>query len=364
MNLHNCLITLLCLLLSCNKGDARNVPGLVWDAPRTICEGGYARIHPLADGSLMLTYTLSGTCYVRTSSDGGSSWGDPVTVMEAFDYSGIRIRCVNSEFAQLRSGRIIFAANLRPQDSKSSIFPFSIAIAISDDGGVTWSERRAIYEPPLWDEDVSKGAWEPFVMELPDGRVQVYFTDNTPHYISGDKRGNNISYVESTDGGDTWSKETIVCHTPGGWDGMPVVAQLGGRLYLAVEHKDKRGSAYPMEIKIRSTGPEGTWDGDSVCVGDEGIYCGAPYIIRTDNYFVVSCQSARGSDTPLEDKHAVPAVWFGSQPDRLIRADDAMTINQARYSGLWNSLCPLDGDSFFLLTQHRGSVVLIKGTIR
>lgn len=362
MKMRTILITIL-LLASCSKGVARKDPAVSWGFPKTVCEGGYGRIHLLEDGTLMLTYTISGDCFVRKSEDGGTSWGEPVLVMGAFDYEGISIRCVNPEFTQLKSGRIVFASNLRPQDGKSTIHPYAIAIATSEDGGLTWSERKTVYAPPLWNEDVKKGAWEPFMTELPDGRLQLYFTDNTPHYMSGDKRGNNISVIESRDGGESWSKETIVCHTPGGWDGMPVVAQKDGKLYLVVEHKDKRGSNNPMEIMVRSTGADMAWNGDTAVIRDEGYYCGAPYIIRTENYFVVSCQSAFGSDEPLEEKHSAPAVWYGKSPDKMKRAGEAIRIDQTKFSGVWNSLCPLDGDSFFLVTQHRGKIMIVKGTI-
>ena len=99
-------------------------------------------------------------------------------------------------------------------------------------------------------------------------------------------------------------------------------------------------------------------------MGHEGIYCGAPYIIRTDGYFVVSCQSAKGSDTPLADTHAIPAVWFGPSVDNLTEAPQPVDIDQTQYSGLWNSLCPVGGDSFFLVTQSRAKILIVKGTIK
>jgi len=355
--MYTIFILLTVLLGGCSKEALQHEPTLSWSEQRTVCKGGYGRIHPLSDGSLMLTYSLSGSCYARTSRDGGLNWGEPVLIAEAFDYEGVRIRCSNPEFVQLSSGKILFATNLRPTDNKSTVHPFSIAIATSEDRGETWSSLKTVYAPPLWDEDVSKGAWEPFPMELPGGIVRVYFTDNTPHYSTGDTRGNNISYVESIDGGETWSGAQIVCHTPGGWDGMPVVASLDGQLYLSVEHKDKRGSNYPMEIKIYR-------EGEPVIVGHDGCYCGAPYIIRTRNYFVVSCQSAKGSDTPLADTHSIPAVWFGTSVDKLVEAPKPVDIDQTQYSGLWNSLCPLGGDSFYLVTQSRGKIIIVKGKIK
>lgn len=138
---------------------------------------------------------------------------------------------------------------------------------------------------------------------------------------------------------------------------MPVVASLDGSLYLSVEHKDVRGSKYPMEVKIYR-------DGEPVILGHRDTYCGAPYIIRTDNYFVLSCQSAKGSDTPLADTHSVPAVWFGKTVDDMREAPQPLDIDQTQYSGLWNSLCPIGGDSFYLVTQSRAKIIITKGTIK
>lgn len=368
MNKRASILILLLVMMSCSKSVSGTE--INWSAPRTVCSGGYGRMHPLQDGSLMLTYSLSGNSYARISQDGGSTWGSPVLIMEAFDHDGVLVRCSNPEFVQLSAkhpshpGRILFVSNLRPADKKSTVHPFAIAISVSDDGGLNWSERQTIYAPPLWDEDVSKGAWEPFPMELPNGNIQVYFTDNTPYYSTGDTRGNNISWVESSDGGDSWGEARIVCHTPGGWDGMPVVTTLEDRYYLAVEHKDERGSNIAMEIKVRTTGPDFAWNGESFIVGHSGYYCGAPYIIRTENYFVVSCQSAKGSDTPLADTHSIPAVWYGKEMSELEEAGKPVNIDQTQYSGLWNSMCPLGGDSFYLVTQSRGKIIIVKGTIR
>lgn len=361
------------MLCCCSKGNGIAEPVLTWGEPITVCKGGYGRVHPLADGTLMLVYSLGGSDYGRISKDGGSTWGEPAMIMESYVHQGVTIRCSNPEFAQLSGsnpyhpGRIIFAANMRPENKKSTVHPFSIVISVSDDGGRTWSARKPVYEPPLWDEDVSKGAWEPFVLELPDGRVQIYFTDNTPYYAVGDTRSNNISYIESSDGGDTWSKETIVCHTPGGWDGMPVIAMQGGRLHLVVEHKDARGSDKAMELMLRTSTEDFSWkkaSGTVVSIGEEGYYCGAPYIINTGKYLIVSGQSAKGSTEPLVDKYSVPAVWYGSSPASLKPASRPLDIDQSQYSGLWNSLCPLGEDSFLLITQHRSKILIVKGIIK
>lgn len=372
-----------------SKGNRLTVE---WGNPVEVSQGGYGRVHRLDDGRLMACYSRGGNAYIRFSEDSGSSWSDETKVMDGFTHTNENgsalLRCANPEFTQLSAsnpshpGRIILAVNLRPKDNKSTVHPFSIVCTVSDDAGKTWSRRRAVYDSRTWDEDASKGAWEPFVMELPDGRVQIYFTDNTPYFAKGDRRSNNISVVESTDGGDSWSGERIVCHSEGGWDGMPVVTLVNDRLYLAVEHKDERGPKVPMEMCLMTCTLEDNWSKEIPLgskqrfspYGDTGVYEGAPYIIHTDNYFVLSFQSAGGSEETLKDVHSVPEVRVcpiaDAGKDKLGRFNKMeggfrpMDIDQTKFSGLWNSLCHLGGDDFLCVTQHRGRIFIIPGKIK
>ena len=131
-----------------------------------------------------------------------------------------KVHAANPEFAQLSEsnphhpGRIIFACNYRPfntdpaavDDDKyaSSVYPYTIAIKTSDDNGQTWSVLNHVYKSDVWKENALRGCWEPFVLELPDGTVQIYFADETPYWRVGSK-WQNISVIESKDGGDSWS---------------------------------------------------------------------------------------------------------------------------------------------------------------
>ena len=372
------------------KGKAARIE-VKWETPVDVTVGGYGRVHALNDGSYMLAYSRKGNIYVRFSKDGARTWGDETLAMQGFEHTTDKgtavLRCSNPEFAQISAsnpshpGRIILASNLRPKDNKSTVHPFSIVCAVSDDGGATWSARRPVYDSRTWDEDASKGAWEPFVMELPDGRMQVYFTDNTPYFAKGDRRSNNISVVESTDGGDSWSSERIVCHSEGGWDGMPVVTLVDGRLYLAVEHKDQRGGKVPMEMCLMTCPLEDNWSAEIPLGSPQrfapyaatGVYEGAPYLIHTDNYFVLSFQSADGAENTLKDVNSVGEVRIcpiaDAKQDKLgrFRAMQGgfrpMNIDQQTGSGLWNSLCHLGGDRFCCVSQHKGHIWITEGTI-
>lgn len=66
----------------------------------------------------------------------------------------------------------------------------------SRDCGLTWSQSVVIY---------SGACWDPFIMELPDGRLQCYFSDSKPRYESY-----SYSVIESFDGGYTWGVKTTI----------------------------------------------------------------------------------------------------------------------------------------------------------
>ncbi|MBO4447821.1 MAG: exo-alpha-sialidase [Bacteroidales bacterium] len=367
-----------------------------WGSPVQICSGGYGRIKRLADGKLLLAYSNGGNINVRPSTNNGSSWGSAVPVMKSFNVSNSRgsalVVCANPEFAQISAanpdhpGRIIMAGNFRPRVSSSdtspkpSIYPYSIAISHSDDGGASWSDTTVVYRSKRWSDDASKGCWEPFVLELPDGTLQIYFTDNTPYGANNaddlpyvNTKGNNISVIESHDGGDSWSGERIVCHTESpagmGWDGMPVATLIDGRIFLAVEHKDIVGGNYPMTIQLNST--QRFYPFVQSTALNSGCYRGAPYIITTDNYVVLSYQSAEGSSSVFTSENSVPEVraisleeWKNGSDAKMDKSFRPMPgIDQTADSGLWNSLCDLGEDRIFCVTQYKGRIYITQGKI-
>ncbi len=72
-----------------------------------------------------------------------------------------------------------------------------IYYCISKDNGKSWSNEEIIYQGTNW---------EPFLLQLPDGRVQCYFTDCNPSI--GDS---GTSVIISSDNGNSWSAKTVVC---------------------------------------------------------------------------------------------------------------------------------------------------------
>ena len=372
---------------------------VVWEEPQRVTKGGYPRVHRLNDGRLMMSYARSACNYCRFSDDDGLSWSEQehkvMTHFLAENENGkARLTASNPEFAQLSAenpyhpGRIIFACNYRPKwirsgsgdEDMSSVHPYTISIRTSDDCGLTWSDLKHVYMSERWDENVLRGCWEPFVLELPDGTVQIYFADETPYWKKKSK-WQNISVIESKDGGDTWSEPRVVSQNGGHRDGMPVVAIHDGILLMAIETAETGTRLYPAVVcnKIEDNWKEPVMKDSEYrfhpfrrSLKSDIAYAGAPYIISTDNYIVYSYQISDESDTVEGNNARHAAMEVQVCPKNEVRdgffhsmraSSRPIDVDQSTQNAVWNSLCDLGGDEVLAVSQFNGHVYLVRGKI-
>ena len=406
-NFFNIFLTLLVLIsgltidVNAAGKKGKQTIKVVWDQPEKIVRGGYPRVHRLNDGRLMLCYSSSANTYVRFSDDDGYTWTeDAQVVMKHFSVDNelgkAKVHAANPEFAQLsednphKPGRIIFACNYRPMNPdpkaegddrfRSSVFPYTIAIKTSDDDGKTWSAMKHVYKSEVWDHNALSGCWEPFVLELPDGTVQIYFADETPYYKKG-SNWQNISVIESYDGGTTWSVPRVVSQNGSGRDGMPVVMLMDDMIYMAVETSEPGTRLYPVVVSCTL---EENWRNPVLkdspnrfhpfkkSLQSDVVYSGAPYIIATDNYIVYSYQIADISDDKEDNdsRHAAMEVQVCPKSEvkngcfyTMRAATRPIDLDQWSETALWNSLCDLGNDQILAVSQYNGYVYLVRGKI-
>ena len=391
-----------------------------WETPKPArtankpeLSGGYPRIHRLNDGRLMLSYSLSGNGCARFSSDEGKTWGAQTEVMSYFDKTSnsvsARMTASVPDFAQLSAGnpyhpgRIIYASNYRPRElvngkttdntGWTTVHPYTISISVSDDAGKTWSARKHLYKSGIWDENVTVGCWEPFVLELPDGTVQIYFADETPYYPASSRH--NISVIESKDGGNTWGEVRVVAQNSANRDGMPVATLLGDKILLAVESTD--GVHKRLHPIVICNPIQGCWSttvgkGDShrfhpftTSLKSDLVYSGAPYIITTDNYIVYSYQI---SDwwKPTEELSKEELVSLAKQKNVEAHSELEVQVclksevtdgffytmrspsrpfklDQKSEKAVWNSLCDLGNDEILAVSQKGNLMYTVRGKI-
>jgi sialidase-1 len=123
--------------------------------------------------------------YVRRSTDDATSWGAPVLVTAEDGYHVMN----NARVIQLRSGRLLApVATTRQVGTKND--DFRTFVYHSDDDGRTWKRGRTSLSAP------KRGAMEPGVIELRDGRVMQIIRTQTGY----------IWRSFSSDGGDTWTE--------------------------------------------------------------------------------------------------------------------------------------------------------------
>ena len=121
---------------------------------------------------------------VRFSSDEAKTFGDATLVTADSGYHVIN----NDRVTQLTSGRLLVPAASTSDVKK--VNHFVSHCYISDDGGRTWRNGKGQVDAP------KRGAMEPEVVELNDGRIMMIVRTQLGY----------IGKSYSSDGGDTWGK--------------------------------------------------------------------------------------------------------------------------------------------------------------
>ncbi|WP_164100827.1 sialidase family protein [Candidatus Laterigemmans baculatus] len=122
--------------------------------------------------------------YLRISEDEAKTFGEPIKVNQEPGYHVMN----NDRVTRLSSGRLLGPVAFTEDVAKSNHF-VSFCL-LSDDNGKTWRRGRGSMDQP------KRGAMEPEVVELRDGRVMM---------IARTQLG-IIAAAHSSDGGDTWSE--------------------------------------------------------------------------------------------------------------------------------------------------------------
>ncbi|MGN1045724.1 MAG: hypothetical protein ACI4QG_01380, partial [Candidatus Cryptobacteroides sp.] len=158
----------------------------------------YPRIKKCSDGTFLLMWQngqIASSIYFCTSPD-LKNWSVPKKLFSPVDIvtpDGNDVRRYSSADAVVLSdGEVIAVSSFRAHKGyKYHPQCNGISIRRSGDNGKTWSEEQIIY----------KGTnWEPYILELPSGRLHCYFTDTDPLL-----RNSGTSLVRSDDKGYSWT---------------------------------------------------------------------------------------------------------------------------------------------------------------
>ncbi len=205
----------------------------------------YPRIKMLGDGSYILLYQNHNT--------GDSVFYALSTDMENWTYKGKLFAASGSKWyatgdgCLLSNGDFVVVASFNTDYSGNAI-KNGVCLRRTRDNGKTWSEEVVIYRGTTW---------EPSIMQLSTGEVQVYFTNthvngaSAEHGGRADDNSTGTMMIRSFDNCYTWTSDLSYAYsgqvvaqqwTKLGSDGnyysgqMPVACELkNGRIVLALE---------------------------------------------------------------------------------------------------------------------------------
>lgn len=274
--------------------------------------GDYCRVKMLKGNTESLIFqNKSGICF-GVNLDGNSNSKkvySPLIIHKNIKGDKLQANPNNPELLELKNGRLLYVVNYRPL--KGNIYPFSIVSKYSDDYGISWSEPVVIYKADTLYEN---GCWEPALLQLPDGRVQVYFANENNFRNSNEQE---ISMIESFDNGESWAAEVKrVSYSHGKRDGMPVPKLYGDSIFVTIEdntHGKHQPSIVSTSIKenweqyIDEKSPFRSFVMQNIFSSD--TYGGAPYLaIDSKGTQYISCQSTYKRTSDINNPNLLVAV--------------------------------------------------------
>lgn len=216
-------------------------------------DGWYARMIQLQDGRLLAASESGWNVIIRYSEDMGKTWTPQQSVF--FPPSGLRYFDV--DLYQLSDGKIIITYNIGFPDESVPDGRFGVRLRISEDNGATWSDDIFVYDG---ERTFDNGTWEPNILELPSGEVQLYVSDEAPYTHSGEQC---IQLFRSFDKGYTWSGPETISFRPGARDGMPTSLLLGDEIVVTIEDNGWPGMSSFIPVTVRTT-LEDNWKSGAV----------------------------------------------------------------------------------------------------
>ena len=335
---------------------------IFWDtSTRTTIfnNGWYSRMIQLQDGRLMATCEGDGI-NITFSRNLGSSWDSATKIVTNFNNVP---NCV-PDLIQLSDGTIIVAYNPRPNSPYTGDRKFGIRCKRSTDNGKTWSNEIFVNDAQY---TFDNGCWEPSMLELPSGELQLYFADEGPYTNSNEQQ---ISMCRSFDGGQTWSAAQKVSFRATSRDGMPVPVLLKDKSSIVVAIEDNGwpgiNDFYPTTIRCPL---ETNWNNVFVDANSNNRnktldlnYCpsatgGAPYLrVLPWGETVLSYQSHYNHRSMLN-----MFVVVGDEHAMNFKAMSNPFITSMSDAVEWNSLAVIDTGTIVAVGGVNKHIEMIKG---
>ncbi|RKS12878.1 sugar-binding protein [Flavobacterium sp. 120] len=329
---------------------------------------GYARLVQLNDKKLMCTYESGGAILVKTSSDFGSTWSAPITVVSG----NTLVNMTTPDILQLKDNSILICYNPRPIAGNGTA-KFSINTIKSYDGGLTWKENQIVYEAS---SEFENGCWEPSALQIPSGEIQLFFSNENVYRNSNEQ---NISLIRSSNNGLTWSTTPeIVSFRAGKRDGMPSPILLKNQNEIVFSIEDNSVENQFKPYIIRNTITENwkqTVDANSNNrnyaleeVLSNPVYAGAPHLSQISTGEVLMSYQGTENRATNDINNADMKVVIGTNDAKNFNRKSTPFLLSSGKSALWNSIKVLDDDTIVALTttnqfSNSSQIWMIKGRV-
>lgn len=262
----------------------------------------YPRVKKLADGTYFMTYQnkrTSNSVYYAVSSD-----------MKNWTYKGVlfRVSATGSKWYStadacvLANGDLIVVACYYTSYNGDPMGN-GLVMKKSTNNGKTWSAEKIIYKGTCW---------EPSILQLDSGEIQVYWTNTHVNGVSAelggraDDNSTGTMMIRSYNNGTSWTSDLTKAYsgqivaqqwTKTGSDGnyysgqMPVATQLNnGNIVLALEVRQPKDASTPDDstyhMSFAYSPGENSWpkalgddeEGPTTLVENAHLYRAGPYI--------------------------------------------------------------------------------------
>lgn len=343
---------------------------IAWDyrTSKVVNGGVYSRVKKLSNGELAFIYSEGPEVWIRKSRDLGQTWSNRVLVSTQSGYNN-----TNAELIQLQNGWLLYAWNGRPLQENT--VPYTIKTKVSKDLGATWQDEKLIYTADI---TFANGCWEPSLLQLPSGEVQLFFANENPYRSNANQE---ITMVRSFDNGSTWTTPVATSYRVGSRDGMPVPVYLKNNkgIVYAIEDPGLNGTFKPVII---STSVQDNWS-SGIVYGNSAkrwgalrqdyalpasVYAGAPYLIQLPTgETLLSAQSSEGR---ISGDNANLQVYIGDEnAQNFSRKSTPFPYLGSVGNALWSAMEVIDASTIVATssvntgTSANNGLYLIQGKI-
>jgi hypothetical protein len=287
----------------------------------TFAADGTAYFMALAFTGPSFGATSANAMLVARSTDGGRTWGPPITLIA--DAGGTHFNDKNAIAGDASDARYVYAAWDRLAAGGGGPAYFTR----TTDGGLTWEPARSIYDPGISSQTIGT-----LPVSLPDGTLLVVFTqlDDAP----GGATTATLRVVRSGDRGATWSAPVTIATSESGGTRDPATGQAvrdgsdlasaavdrAGVVHVAWQDARPNGGTRDAIVASRSSDGGRTWSAPVRVSGGGAAAAFMPNVqVRADGTIGVAYYDFR-NDTP-DPATLQTDYWLATSTDGLTWTD-------------------------------------------